>query len=223
MVSPLFRKALPMAVEAHAGQQWGGKPYMEHVNRVVGILHASMVAARNDLEGQAWIDEAVAMVGGSEPVQLRVPLVGFGWPAELDEWFAAAVLHDAVEDCADFTLGRVGAQIGPGAARLVGAVTTFGTRRQRAKKLLEQLEQVPEAIPIKLADRLVNVDQCWRERHGLLFAYRREWRELRPVCERGLAGFGDHMPSFQKWWVDGGCVLLHELDRLLDWSPHRGR
>lgn len=92
---------------------------------------------------------------------------------------AAAILHDTLED-AELTPERLEAVMGPEVRALVEIVTDPKglTRRQRWPRLIARLEAAiqtrPEALLIKLADRISNVTECWAKRDSRLFMYHRE-------------------------------------------------
>jgi len=135
-------------------------------------------------------------------VALTLGSFGFGG----DEWQIAAWLHDTVEDT-DVTIEDIEAQFGEEVARFVSAVTTpanIGNRHARLDALIQQLQECPETLPLKLADRIANVQFCWFNQDTRLFMYYREYgwfREgLRPLHT---------MPKVMKMW--------DKLDALLGW------
>ncbi len=72
----------------------------------------------------------------------------------------AAWLHDVVEDT-DVTRENVATVFGEGVARLVWSVTGVGaTRAERVATQHAKLLEHPEAILLKVADRLANVMAC---------------------------------------------------------------
>jgi (p)ppGpp synthase/HD superfamily hydrolase len=188
--------AISLAHHAHAGQRYGDTDYTRHLRDVALILGAGGFVG--PLEYDAKADDFVAH-----------PL-----PGE-NTWQIAAWLHDIVEDT-EVTIDQVREQFGPEVARLVAAVTTpasVGNRKARLTKLIEQLRETPEAMPLKLADRISNVDSCWYTRNTLLFMYHREYRRFRT----SLRPLSDD-PRVMKMW--------DRLDKLLGWwepPPKEGR
>lgn len=70
---------------------------------------------------------------------------------------ASAWLHDVLEDT-DIPIDQVNVLFGVEVARLVWACTGVGANRaQRLDCILERLKHVPEAAPVKCADRYANV------------------------------------------------------------------
>jgi (p)ppGpp synthase/HD superfamily hydrolase len=92
---------------------------------------------------------------------------------------AAAWLHDALEDT-DCTIATLEQEIHPEVAALVQAVTGVGpNRRARNADIYRRLAAYPAAIPLKVADRICNVESCWSSRDARLFMYHREYPEFR--------------------------------------------
>lgn len=97
--------------------------------------------------GEAYVEHLL------EALQVLVDAVGVRAPDPL----RAAVLHDVVEDT-DTTLDEVRERFGPRVAELVGWVTKADGVDRAA--YLARLRQAPaEAIDVKLADRLSNVQR----------------------------------------------------------------
>lgn len=81
---------------------------------------------------------------------------GFAGP----DWRAAALLHDVVEDTGT-TRGEVEAMFGENVANLVWAVTGVGPdRKAKQRDIIRKVLILPAAAPIKVADRLDNVEQA---------------------------------------------------------------
>lgn len=87
---------------------------------------------------------------------------------------ATAWLHDALEDT-DLTADEIEQRCGVAVRTLVEAVTSrVGNRRTRTDRLLAQLKAQPMAIPVKLADRIANVEACRRTADPRVEMYRKE-------------------------------------------------
>jgi len=115
--------------------------------------------------------------------QVRAVLAAFGYGGALG---VAAWLHDTVEDTAT-TREELAARFGEEVARLVWAVTGVGSnRKQRNSSAYEKMRQHPEAVILKLADRIANVEAS-RERPDKLAMYRQEHTSF----AQALAGLGD--------------------------------
>jgi len=79
---------------------------------------------------------------------------GFDQP----HYVAAGWLHDMVEDT-EATVDLVRREFGDEVAKFVWACTAEGsTRDQKMTNLIAKMEQCPQAAPVKLADRIVNVE-----------------------------------------------------------------
>lgn len=120
---------------------------------------------------------------------------------------AAAWLHDALEDtdCAIATLEQ---EIHPEVAALVRAVTGVGSnRRARNADIYRRLAAHPSAIPLKVADRICNVESCWSNRDERLFMYHREYPEFRATLRAPE-------PADVRL-----ARLWQKLDGLLAWRP----
>lgn len=122
-----------------------------------------------------------------------------------------AWLHDAVEDT-DLTLEDIRkAGFGESIVRIVGAVTTprsLGNRAARLERLILQLQAVPEALPLKLADRIANTRHSKEHSPEMFRMYRREYHRFRtalrtlecPEQRTGrLVGMWDEL-DYLKYW-----------------------
>ncbi|MGE3544876.1 MAG: HD domain-containing protein [Kofleriaceae bacterium] len=100
---------------------------------------------------------------------------------------SAAWLHDVIEDTAT-TKQEIVDRFGPVVAELVWAVTGVGAdRKQRNHAVYAKLRAVPEAVTLKLADRIANVEASLGSSPEMLAKYRSEW----PGFSEALAGLGD--------------------------------
>lgn len=130
-----------------------------------------------------------------------------------DDLVVAAYLHDVLEDgrAANVTANdlRGFSGVTERVVKLVEAVTRApGTRRKTIPAALERTRAAGEdAILIKLADRIANVDSCWTHRDTRLFMYWREYTEFRAVL------FSDTHTRLKPLW--------DHLDRALDWRGLR--
>jgi guanosine-3',5'-bis(diphosphate) 3'-pyrophosphohydrolase len=89
---------------------------------------------------------------------------------------AAGLLHDVIEDT-HVTLEDVDAKFGPKVSTLVWAVTGTGAnRRECNESIYQKLELVPAAIPVKLSDRIANVE-CAKNGIGTPSLYDRYLQE----------------------------------------------
>ncbi|MFT4980087.1 MAG: (p)ppGpp synthase/HD superfamily hydrolase [Myxococcota bacterium] len=105
------------------------------------------------------------------------------------ELLAAAWLHDALEDTA-LSRETLAAQLGDRVASLVDAVTDGpGTSRaERKARPYSLIPLTPDAILIKLADRIANVESAQTSKPRLLAMYRLEQLTFRSkLSQPGVA------------------------------------
>ena len=105
----------------------------------------------------------------------------------------AAWMHDVIEDT-DKTYEEISFLFGAKTADLVFAVTNESgdNRKERHKKTYIKIRETDQAIILKLADRIANIEQSisfnrvGRRPHNLFFMYLKEWDdfqfELRGRC-----------------------------------------
>jgi len=122
------------------------------------------------------------------------------------EYLAAGWLHDVVEDT-DLTIEEVEAEFGSEVARLVAAVTQEPgkNRKERIAATLSKTATCERAIPLKLADRIANVESCWATRDSRLFMYKREYRDFRralrkPHAPQNVKAMWDQLDKLLGWW-----------------------
>lgn len=78
----------------------------------------------------------------------------------------AALLHDVVEDCADWTLGRLAEEFGNEVAEVVSQLTEEKHRpwAERKRLAIEHVEHLcPRALAVKAADKLHNLESLAAE------------------------------------------------------------
>jgi (p)ppGpp synthase/HD superfamily hydrolase len=108
---------------------------------------------------------------------------------------AAAWLHDLVEDT-NVSQAEIDIEFPGYVALIVGAVTSEPgkNRRERNIKTYPKIAQYPEAIILKLADRIANVRNCIATQSDLLNMYRKEYPAFR------LALKSDNPDVKRMWW-----------------------
>ena len=113
---------------------------------------------------------------------------------------AAAWLHDTVEDT-ETTIDDIRREFGDDIADLVWRLTDEpGKNRKERHRLTHiKIRGRPEAVRVKLADRIANVESALEERTHLLGMYRAEHRAFR-----------DHLWQEAEW-----TEMWAHLDRLL--------
>jgi (p)ppGpp synthase/HD superfamily hydrolase len=159
----LYNKALEMAEEAHKSQDYGGKPYTAHLRHVQQVLER--------FGYHPYIKEK------EDHVMLSRQLI------------IAAILHDIVEDTG-VTLEEIDNEFGSEIASLVGAVTNeFGINRlERHSKTYPKIKATPNAIILKLADRIANIESCLALRDSRYKMYLKESKNF----EASLRTNGQH-------------------------------
>lgn len=99
---------------------------------------------------------------------------------EREELHATAYLHDTLEDT-PLSRDQIAEFCGAWVAGLVAAVTDEpgANRKERKAKTYPKIAANPDAILIKLADRIANVRESQKNSPGLLAMYRKEYPEFR--------------------------------------------
>lgn len=99
---------------------------------------------------------------------------------------AAAWGHDLIEDT-PVTREQIEREFGPRIALLIWAVSGEGNnRKERNQSIYRKLSAHPEAVNLKLCDRLANVSSCIRQlRPDKLQMYRKEHAEFRTYTSSG--------------------------------------
>ena len=170
----LLGKAVAKAAVMHQGQLYGEKLYVSHLSDVVYNLHRFGFL-------QMRLDD-----------DLFNALEVAGW------------LHDIVEDT-PMTIEEVRADFGDTVADLVWAVTTEpgANRKARNAATYPKIARSDEAVILKLADRIANVEESWRTRDTRLFMYKQEYRSFRKALYNP-----SYKPAHEMW---------KHLDGLLGW------
>jgi guanosine-3',5'-bis(diphosphate) 3'-pyrophosphohydrolase len=158
-----YEKAVELAKERHKEQDYSGKPYFAH------LLHVQQVLERFGYHPENKSDPEKAEKGRHLVV--------------------AAILHDIVEDTPT-TIDEIRKEFGSPVANLVKAVTNEpgGNRAERHKKTYPKIKAIPNAIILKLADRIANIESCLALKDGRIKMYKKE----RESFEQTLRVEGEH-------------------------------
>ena len=100
---------------------------------------------------------------------------------------AAGWLHDVVEDT-DMPLSQVNIIFGPVVADLVQRVTNEPgkNRKERHEKTYIKIKDSPDAVQLKLADRIANVEASLLEAPDKFMMYKKEHKKFKEVlCNPG--------------------------------------
>jgi (p)ppGpp synthase/HD superfamily hydrolase len=120
---------------------------------------------------------------------------------------AAAWLHDAMEDCG-LTAKKIIERLGSATiARMVSCVTDGEgqNRKERKRASYEKMADYPHSIPLKLADRIANVESGIKDNPNLLAMYRKEHQDFRKQLHHASLTIGSfHSRVFAMWeYLDG--------------------
>lgn len=91
------------------------------------------------------------------PVHVALILAQWGAPAEV---LQAALVHDVVEDCADWSLARLESELGQHVSAIVAQLSEDKSRpwAERKQAAVDHVPQLtPEAVLVKAADKLHNL------------------------------------------------------------------
>lgn len=120
-------------------------------------------------------------------------------PDHFEQLLAAAPLHDVLEDCPSVSYKDLETQFGPDVARLVYAVTKapMSSWKLVNAALGAKLRDCPDALPLKLADRIANMRKgekndmyikrfpnFYENLRDISDQYDEMWTELKLICER---------------------------------------
>lgn len=126
---------------------------------------------------------------GTEPYTVHLAAVEsvlreFGH-ADNEELLAAAWLHDILEDTPATIADLVVREIPPYVIALVDAVTDQPgkNRAERHALTYPRIARIPDAVTLKLSDRLVNIRASVERRPDLLKMYRAEHAEFRDALK----------------------------------------
>jgi guanosine-3',5'-bis(diphosphate) 3'-pyrophosphohydrolase len=157
----LLRSAEDTAARAHSGQQYGEFPYTYHLFETRDVLAKFGFLPEDCDAGRRRRSQRLAL---------------------------AAILHDTLEDT-ELTYKELCEGFGKEIADLVFAVTNEqgANRRERFARTCPKIRSHPDAIVLKLADRIANVIHALQANPDILDMYRREW----PVFERELRVQGE--------------------------------
>ena len=149
----LYSKAVDWAIDAHKDQRYGTDPYSHHLKDVQAVLFRfGFSPDRSD--------------DNERSKRLTI----------------AAWLHDIIEDTT-VSYDDVQSAMGKEIADLVYAVTNEpgANRRERHEKTYPKIKAHPDAIILKLADRIANSEASVRQffSNDLFSMYHKEWSGFR--------------------------------------------
>jgi (p)ppGpp synthase/HD superfamily hydrolase len=105
-----------------------------------------------------------------------------------DKYVIAGYLHDTLEDTS-ISYNDIKKQFGEEVAEIVFAVTDeLGrNRRERKEKTYPKIKANPDAIIIKLADRIANMSNAIKEGNAIVSMYKKEY----PAFKKELYMYGE--------------------------------
>lgn len=107
------------------------------------------------------------------------------WGVYSAEVLAAGFLHDTIEDT-DLTLDEILTKFGYKVTEIVWRVTDEpgSNRKERKEKTYPKIKNHIDAITVKLADRIANVEESKKNNKSLFKMYKKEhkefWNAIRP-------------------------------------------
>jgi (p)ppGpp synthase/HD superfamily hydrolase len=148
-----FKDAKKIAEKMHEKQKYGKHPYSYHLNAVAQALKRFGY----DPEGK----------GSDEHIMLSWDLVTAAW------------LHDIVEDT-PLSQTEISRRFNSRVSGLVHAVTnpSGGNRAWRASQVYPKIKYTPNALTLKLADRIANLEESRKTGSRLINMYRKEWKSF---------------------------------------------
>lgn len=164
-----------MAHTAHAGQKYGGGPYVFHL-----------------------YDAALALAEFGFSPHLAETTVEFDAFSNLT---VAAFLHDIIEDT-DWTYRDVRKEFGDDIADIVWAVTDEPGRNRKEKhaKTYPKIRADWRAMALKIADRIANTRNCASENPGLFRMYAKEWPEFQEAFKEASLAAPWNKVGFKRMW-----------------------
>ena len=157
--------ARTVAEHAHGDQTYAGiYPYMKHLEDVVDVLRRFGQSSRSPI---------------SDPSIAQYP-----WTPTL---VMAAYLHDTLEDTL-LSYSDIRKEFGERVAEIVYAVTNERgrNRKERHEKTYPKILADEDAITLKIADRIANIEHGGR----LVGMYRKEWPEFSKIFESHIPPLG---------------------------------
>lgn len=184
-----YQKALKLAITSHDNQVYGQVPYVHH-----------LLAVERQLSIHCFHPLT------PEPLR-KLPL------KRCEDILIACILHDVVEDT-DVTIEEVRSTFGNRVADMVFAVTNEKgpTRKERFAKTYPKIRKTPDAIIVKLCDRLANFESCLGFRltkdrtriHSLYKRYKREHIGFKEALKRS------DQKHLQRMWEKLEILASHE-------------
>lgn len=167
--------------------------------------HETWAAALHAGEGQLYGGKPY---GEAHLAKVEQVLLDFGYTSMT--WRRAAWLHDVIEDCLKHLtpaerLEIVRERYGERVSELVWAVSGIGpNRKARNADIYAKIAADPEAAILKVADRIVNVEQTIADRSPHIGMYLKEAEEFEVKVAR-------HAPAAMRTRLQAGLDRLYAI------------
>ncbi len=173
----IVEKARQFAIKAHGDQKYGDHPYEKHLQDVVDVLDKHFLK-KSDSDG----------IGSDTMI------------------IAAAWLHDTLEDT-DITFEQMFNEFGRYVVRIVFACTDEPgkNRRERHERTYPKLMAAGrEAIAVKLADRIANVQHSVKNNHNMFKMYLKEYPDFKKAL---------HLPGeLKEMWAVLDVLMATQIE-----------
>ncbi|HCW08199.1 MAG TPA: hypothetical protein DGG95_12635 [Cytophagales bacterium] len=144
-------------------------------------------------------------------------LIRFGYGSDTN-YLVAALLHDIIEDT-DYEWHDISSEYGYFVANLVDSVSGYGkNRRERLFNVANKLVKFPQGVPLKLADRIANIEQSLLRNNDKLSMYLKEHSSFMILVPKFA---NDHMFEHLQYLQQLGTLALgiRSLDKIM--NPQR--
>lgn len=173
----IIQKARQFAIKAHKDQKYGDHPYEKHLQDVVDVL-----------------DKYFNKSPDSDGVKSHDAVMAAGW------------LHDTLEDT-DITFEQMFNEFGRYVVRIVFACTDEPgkNRRERHERTYPKLMAAGrEAIAVKLADRIANVQYSLKNNHNMFKMYLKEYHDFKKAL---------HLPGeLKEMWAVLDVLMANKIE-----------
>lgn len=136
-----------------------------------------------------------------------------------DDLEVAAWLHDVVEDCPGVKVKTIEEHFGATVAMLVNAVTNEEgpNRRTRHALTYPKIRGTPDAVILKLADRLANV----KAGGSLVHMYRKEHEEFKHALQGAVVSKPEYANHVALMWQELDELLYDRREQARHNDPQR--
>ena len=138
------------------------------------MLRKAFILAEKKHRGQKYGDNSFI----AHPFAVMTVLIEFGVMQE--KYLCAALTHDIIEDTATH-YSEVKETTNKEVAELVFALSDeLGrNRKERKIKTMPKLKECPDALVVKLADKISNFRDARKNNPGFIQMYKKDWNEFK--------------------------------------------